>query len=98
MRRPFLFRGAAARACLAPGSDAPSRERARNPVGQPEVRLEIADGSMTPALVEALESAYPQLAQILPRCALAVNGEYVHGPAVLAEGNEVAVLPPMSGG
>ena len=33
-----------------------------------------------------------------PRCAIAVNGQYAEGEVQLAEGDEVAVLPPMSGG
>jgi molybdopterin converting factor small subunit len=67
-------------------------------VGQPEASFEIAPGSHTPALVDALQTAYPQLERLLPRCALAVNGQYVEGPQPLADGCEVAVLPPMSGG
>ena len=67
-------------------------------VGHPETTLELDTGSATPALVDALAGAYPQLEKLLPRCALAVNGEYVRDVTSLAEGDEVAVLPPMSGG
>ena len=67
-------------------------------VGQPEASLELTAGSNTPAVVDALTETYPQLSTMLPRCALAVNGEYVHDVVGLAEGDEVAVLPPMSGG
>lgn len=67
-------------------------------VGQPEVSVDIAADASTPALVDALQAAYPQLDKLLPRCALAINGQYTEGPALLAEGCEVAVLPPMSGG
>ena len=39
------------------------------------------------------------LAELLPRCGLARNMEYVQGDAqLLAEGDEVAVIPPVSGG
>ena len=69
-------------------------------VGQPEVHLEVAAGTHAPAFVNALQAAYPQLERLLPRCALAVNGEYMDCDceAQLADGDEVAVLPPMSGG
>ena len=60
--------------------------------------LDLAAGAHTPAFVDALQSAFPQLERLLPRCALAVNGQYVDGAAALADGDEVAVLPPMSGG
>ena len=67
-------------------------------VGEPEVSLELDTGASIPAAIDALTAAYPQLAKMLPRCALALNGEYVQDTVVLAEGNELAVLPPMSGG
>ena len=67
-------------------------------VGATEVRIEVPAGSRTPAIVHALNEQYPQLERLLPRCALAVNGDYVEGERVLADGDEVAVLPPMSGG
>lgn len=67
-------------------------------MGEPEAVLELEAGANTPAIVEALIKTYPQLATMLPRCALALNGEYVQGAALVAEGDEVAVLPPMSGG
>ena len=38
------------------------------------------------------------LAELLPRCALACNGEYADGVQPLADGDEVAVIPPVSGG
>ena len=60
--------------------------------------MELADGASTSALLEALLQQYPQLEHLLPRCALAVNGSYVQEEEALADGDEVAVLPPMSGG
>jgi molybdopterin converting factor small subunit len=62
------------------------------------MKLELDEGSGTPAIVKALQTHYPQLERLLPRCALAVNGDYVRGEAKLSDGDEVAVLPPMSGG
>ena len=44
-------------------------------------------------------AARHRLERILPRCALAVNGEYVEtAEQALEDGDEVALLPPMSGG
>ena len=68
-------------------------------VGQPEAQLDLAADAGTPAFVTALTASYPQLEKLLPRCALAINGEYVEdASASLCDGDEVAVLPPMSGG
>lgn len=75
---------------------------ARDAAGTPELELELADADSTgtSAVVSALQKQYPQLERILPRCALAINGEYVTEDAAtsLKAGDEVAVLPPMSGG
>lgn len=67
-------------------------------VGEPEIQLEVDGGATTADVVLALQTQYPQLERLLPRCALAVNGDYVQGDTPLSEGDEVAVLPPMSGG
>ena len=67
--------------------------------GVPELKLELDDGASTSTLVNTLRTQYPQLERILPRCALAINGEYVQDAEPgLADGDEVALLPPMSGG
>lgn len=44
---------------------------------------------------------FPSLAQIWETCVFAVNQEYVDQegePPVLKEGDEVAIIPPISGG
>ena len=75
---------------------------AKDAAGTPELELELADADSTgiSVVVSALQKQYPQLERILPRCALAINGEYVTEDAApaLKAGDEVAVLPPMSGG
>ena len=65
---------------------------------EPEVSIDAIEARTSPELVGALTAAYPQLQKLLPRCALAVNGEYLTSPIALKQGDEVAVLPPMSGG
>ena len=71
---------------------------ARELVGEPETQLELPADGGTAAVVETLLLRYPQLAGLLPRCALAINGDYVRGECSIKQGDEVAVLPPMSGG
>lgn len=68
-------------------------------MGAPEIQLDLAPGSDAQAVIDAIIAQYPQLELLLPRCALALNGEYAPGmAAALSEGDEVALLPPMSGG
>lgn len=52
-------------------------------------------------LLLLLRVRYPGLRRVLPRSRFAVNGEYVPVPAGdhrLRPGDEVAILPPYSGG
>ena len=45
-----------------------------------------------------LEERHPGLSPMRNTLAFAVNGEYARGDARVAAGDEVAVLPPVSGG
>jgi molybdopterin converting factor small subunit len=50
-------------------------------------------------LIEQLRSAYgPELEAVLPTCAVWVNGSPAAPGTMLDQGDEVAVLPPVSGG
>ena len=57
---------------------------------------EVASGSSVGALWRALVQEHPALARIQVR--FAVNAEYVAGSHRLADGDEVAFFPPVSGG
>jgi len=66
--------------------------------GQREVRLEL-DGSITVRqLLEMLGARHPQLAALLDSCFVAVNQEFATPDQQVQPGDEVAVLPPVSGG
>ncbi len=70
------------------------KEHAEDPDGWREVR----EGTTVEELVSSLrnEGALPEA--LLCASAIAVNQKYVKGTCVLADGDEVAVLPPVSGG
>ena len=72
--------------------------QARERVGAAEVTLELAAGSRVADALTALERSHPALTQLRPVLATAVNGELVRGDATLADGAELALLPPVSGG
>jgi molybdopterin synthase catalytic subunit len=67
-------------------------------LGRAEVEIELDDGSRVEDLRRRLEGAYPGLAPIWPRLAVAVDGRLTAADAPLADGAEVALLPPVSGG
>jgi MoaE-MoaD fusion protein len=49
-------------------------------------------------LRDLLVARYPTLGELWPRLAVAVDGELAEEEALLSEGAEVALLPPVSGG
>jgi molybdopterin synthase catalytic subunit len=67
-------------------------------VGATEVSLEVAPGATVGELRELLEARYPALGGLWSRLAIAIDGEVVSPSAVLHDGCEVALLPPVSGG
>jgi molybdopterin converting factor subunit 1 len=70
----------------------------REIVGQKELILEVPEGVKASALPHQLAAAYPRLRTLASFLKVAVNQEYADGERVLAEGDEVALLPPVSGG
>ncbi len=60
--------------------------------------VEIADGAHVGELYAALQQRIPQLQQFRSAIALAVNYEYSGSETRLREGDEVALIPPVSGG
>jgi molybdopterin synthase catalytic subunit/molybdopterin converting factor small subunit len=71
---------------------------AADALGAAELDLEVDPGSRVADLRERLERDHPKLAPLWPRLAVAVDGRLVRAEEVLAEGVEVALLPPVSGG
>ncbi|MFZ5825943.1 MAG: molybdenum cofactor biosynthesis protein MoaE [Bacillota bacterium] len=54
---------------------------------------------LTPAqLLQVLQEQYPGLGKVAPVLAIAVNREYATPDQILQEGDEVALIPPVSGG
>lgn len=60
--------------------------------------MELPEGSRVRDLTALLAERYPSLKELLPRLAVAVDGELASTEAPLGEGAEVALLPPVSGG
>jgi molybdopterin synthase catalytic subunit len=71
---------------------------ASDALGAPERELELADGARVGDLKRELGVRFPALAPLLARLAVAIDGEIAGDALPLAEGAEVALLPPVSGG
>ena len=70
----------------------------REKIGKSEISLEIPEGSSCSDIFSLLQDEQEGLKPLLERCALAVNGEYAGRGVSLSAGDEVAILPPVSGG
>lgn len=67
-------------------------------LGTTETELELPDGSRVADLRARLDRDHPALAPLWPRLAVAVDGRIAGQDEPLADGVEVALLPPVSGG
>jgi molybdopterin synthase catalytic subunit len=70
----------------------------RDLVGRSGETLELADGSKAGAVLRHYSEMSSRIAAMLPSVALSVNQEYATADAALRAGDEVALLPPVSGG
>jgi len=69
----------------------------RRLAGCDALALDLAPGATVSDAIERL-AAHGELAQELDRCAFAIGSSLVARAHGLAEGDELAVLPPVSGG
>lgn len=70
----------------------------RDRAGTDEIVMELpARGTVAEAISE-LARNYPAIQRYLPRVAYAVNREYVSSTTELRDGDELALIPPVSGG
>lgn len=72
----------------------------REQMGQSAEAAELKEGSSVADLLRFLSprTSKGTVESIWPRLAVAVNREYATASQVLREGDEVALLPPVSGG
>jgi len=70
----------------------------RQKLGQDEIFLDLQPGTRVEDLLAALAARQPDIAPLLPNCLIAINRQYVPRNHVLTAGDEVAVIPPVSGG
>jgi sulfur-carrier protein len=66
--------------------------------GTREIELPADEGATLGELWTLLADRHPELVPMRDTLAFAVNGEYARMDAGVSPGDEVAVLPPVSGG
>ena len=70
------------------------RERA----GTSEIALELSQGATISDATTMLAEKFPMLRPLLERAAFAVNQSYTKSDTKLSDGDELALIPPVSGG
>jgi molybdopterin converting factor subunit 1 len=72
--------------------------RLREIVGAPEVSRDVPEGATLGVVWDRLAAEYPGLAPYRASISGAVNADYARMRAEVHDGDEVAFLPPVSGG
>ena len=72
--------------------------RLRDIAGSSELARDIAPGSTIGSVWRELASEYPALVPYERSISSAVNADYARMDTLLSDGDEVAFLPPVSGG
>ena len=72
--------------------------RLRELAGASELQQDLPDGAVAGTAWESLVRAHPALRDYSPAISCAVNEEYARLTPPLEDGDEVAFLPPVSGG
>ena len=72
--------------------------RLREIAGASELRRELPEGAIARTAWESLVREHAALAEFAPVISCAVNEEYARLTTPLKDGDEVAFLPPVSGG
>ncbi|TAH19839.1 MAG: MoaD/ThiS family protein [Cytophagales bacterium] len=66
-------------------------------IGGSSLAYELSEGNDVSSLLTSLYAHYPKL-QHLKSLLVAVNSEYAEGEQILSENDEIALIPPVSGG
>jgi molybdopterin converting factor subunit 1 len=70
----------------------------REVLGKDDVDVNLDEGANVTALIDLIKKKYPELGSLTETLIVSVNREYTEYDAVLKDGDEVALLPPVSGG
>jgi molybdopterin converting factor subunit 1 len=70
------------------------RERA----GTAELSAEVPEGWTVAAVESIVVQRHPEISDLLSKSAVAVNRAYASRQTVLHDGDELALIPPVSGG
>lgn len=67
-------------------------------VGARQMQMEVPSGATVSDVLTHLEARYPRIKDYRPVVLTAINEEYVDQRALVQDGDELAIFPPVSGG
>jgi molybdopterin converting factor subunit 1 len=70
----------------------------RDKAGVSELMLELPAHATIAVATKVLAEKFPAIGDHLPRIAYAINREYASADSKLRDGDELALIPPVSGG
>jgi len=70
----------------------------RDRAGTKSLDIEIPEGTTVQGLKDQIARDYPNLKQSMEAVLISINREYAFDEGIVADGSEVAMFPPVSGG
>ncbi|QKI80864.1 molybdopterin converting factor subunit 1 [Kroppenstedtia eburnea] len=67
-------------------------------VGKRDLRLELPEKTTVHTLIDRLATEYPDAADLIRHSVIALNQDYAEADQVIRPGDEIALIPPVSGG
>jgi molybdopterin converting factor subunit 1 len=67
-------------------------------IGVEQVDIGLEEGADVSSLIEVIKEKHPKLGELTETLVISVNWEYATYDTKLEDGDEVALLPPVSGG
>ena len=71
---------------------------AREAAQSDSIQIDVAENASAADVLAELSQQIPAIQQLIPSCRLAVDNCYVSNDAIVGQGHEVALIPPVSGG
>lgn len=67
-------------------------------IGERNLRLDLPEGATVQTLIDLLEERYPDAMDLIRYSVVALNQDYAEPGQIIRSGDEIALIPPVSGG